>query len=131
MPGEDAWPTQPFPVRPRPLAAAGLTPDDAWGLTPFEREACRERIKGLRSEGIFTPPSFEGTIVFPGIGGGTNWGSLSHDPVRGLMIANLSHIPFVITLIPREQLQREWSSVPRSVRRQYSPQRGTPSASSF
>ncbi len=56
VPGEEAWPTQPFPVRPRPLAAARLTPDDAWGITPAERDACRERIKALRSEGIFTPP---------------------------------------------------------------------------
>ena len=126
VPGEEAWPTQPFPVRPRPLAAARLTPDDAWGMTPAERDACRERVKALRSEGIFTPPSFEGTIVLPGISGGTNWGGLSHDPVRGLMIANLSHIAFVITLVPREQLQREWADIPPSVRRQYSPQRGTP-----
>jgi len=42
------------------------------------------------------------------------------------MIANLSHIAFVITLVPREQLQREWAAIPPSVRRQYSPQRGTP-----
>lgn len=128
VPGEEAWPTQPFPVRPRPLGTARLTPDDAWGMTPAERDACRERIKSLRYEGIFTPPSFEGTIVFPGIGGGTNWGALSHDPVRGLMIANLSHIPFVITLVPREQLQREWADIPPRVRRQYLPQRGTPYA---
>ena len=128
VPGEEAWPTQPFPLKPRPLAAARLTRDDAWGPTPADREACRDRIKDLRSEGIFTPPSFEGTIVFPGIGGGTNWGSLSHDAKRGLMIANLSHTPFVITLVPREQLLREWSTIPLPVRRQYLPQRGTPYA---
>jgi quinoprotein glucose dehydrogenase len=128
VPGEEAWPTQPFPMRPRPLAAARLTPDDAWGVTPAERDACRERIKSLRSEGIFTPPSFEGTILLPSPWGGVNWGGLSHDPVRGLAIANLSHIPLVITLVPRERLQREWADIPPRVRRQYAPQRGTPYA---
>ena len=128
VPGEEAWPTQPFPVRPRPLARARLTADDAWGRTPADREACRERIAKLRSEGIFTPPSLEGTIVLPGLGGGTNWGALSHDPRRGLVIASQTHIAFVITLIPRAELRRQWPDLPPRVRGQYSPQRGTPYA---
>ncbi|HMH53583.1 MAG TPA: pyrroloquinoline quinone-dependent dehydrogenase [Candidatus Acidoferrum sp.] len=126
VPGEEAWPTQPFPVKPRPLGTARLTADDAWGVTLDERNACRERIKSLRYEGIFTPPSLEGTIVFPGLGGGMHWGALSHDPARGLMIAPLTHIPFVVTLVPREQFERERASMPPNVRRQHSPQRGTP-----
>jgi quinoprotein glucose dehydrogenase len=64
-PVKEAWPTQPFPVRPRALAPSRLTAHEAWGLTPAEREACRTRMAGLRSEGLFTPPSLEGTIVFP------------------------------------------------------------------
>jgi quinoprotein glucose dehydrogenase len=126
VPGEEAWPTQPFPVKPRPLGTARLTPDDAWGVTLDERNACRERIRSLRYEGIFTPPSLEGTIVFPSLGGGMHWGALSHDPARGLMIAPLTHIPFVVTLVPREQYERERASMPPIVRRQHLPQRGTP-----
>src|SRR5262245_44996448 len=78
--GEVASPTQPFPVRPRPLAPSRLTVDDAWGATPADQEWCRERIARLRSEGIFTPPSLEGTVVFPGFVGGMQWGGVSHDP---------------------------------------------------
>ena len=63
VPGEVAWPTQPFPTLPPPLVPQKLTPDDAWGPTPVERDWCRERLKVLRSEGIFTPPSVEGTVV--------------------------------------------------------------------
>jgi quinoprotein glucose dehydrogenase len=126
VPGEEAWPTQPFPVKPRPLGTARLTPDDAWGVTPDERNACRERIRSLRYEGIFTPPSLEGTIVFPSLGGGMHWGGLSHDPARGLMIAPVTHLASVITLVPREQFERERASMPPGVRRQHSPQRGTP-----
>jgi quinoprotein glucose dehydrogenase len=70
VPGEEASPTLPFPVRPRPLVPARLMADDAWGQSPDEREACREQIKRLRSEGIFTPPSLEGTVIFPGYAGG-------------------------------------------------------------
>src|SRR5262245_27286977 len=66
--GEEASPTQPFPVRPRALAPSRLTADEAWGITPAEREACRARLAPLRSEGIFTPPSLEGTVAFPGFG---------------------------------------------------------------
>ena len=88
---------------------ARLTADDAWGLTPAERDACRARITRLRSEGIFTPPSLEGTVIFPGYAGGTNWGSVSHDPVRGLLIAATNRLAFVVTLVPRDRYQAERS----------------------
>ncbi len=66
VPGEEAAATQPFPVLPRPTVPQSLTADEAWGMNEQERNACRERIQALRSEGIFTPPSVQGTIAFPG-----------------------------------------------------------------
>ena len=125
VPGEEAWPTQPFPVRPRPLVPARLTADDAWGMDPGERDACRAHIARLRSEGIFTPPSLEGTVVFPGYTGGMNWSSVSHDPVRGLIIANTNRLAFVVTLVPREKFQQELATGARPGR-EFAPQRGTP-----
>ena len=121
--GEEAWATQPFPVRPRALAPSRLTADDAWGITPDEREACRARMAGLRSEGLFTPPSLEGTIVFPGFGGGVNWGSVAHDPARGLVIVPTNRLGFVLRLIPRARFQAE-----RAAGRggEFSAQAGTP-----
>src|SRR5215471_11633607 len=107
VPGEEASPTQPFPLRPRPLVPARLTADDAWGVTPSEREACRARIAPLRSEGIFTPPGLEGTVVFPAFIGGMNWSSVSHDPQRGLVIANTNRLAHVVTLVPRERFLQE------------------------
>jgi quinoprotein glucose dehydrogenase len=101
VPGEAAWPTQPFPILPPPLVPQKLTADDAWGPSPEDRDWCREHMKTLRSEGIFTPPSLQGTIVFPGIGGGINWGSLSSEPKRGLVITNTTRIAHVVKLIPR------------------------------
>jgi hypothetical protein len=68
--GEDASPTQPFPLSPPALAPQKLTANDAWGINPDEREACRSQMEKLRSDGIFTAPSVQGTIAFAGNLGG-------------------------------------------------------------
>ncbi len=112
VPGEETWRTQPFPTVPRPLAPLTLTPDDAWGLTFWDRGKCRDLIERYRYEGIFTPPSLEGTIEWPGIAGGTNWGSLAFDPERGLAVLNMTHVPFVVRLIPRDELEAEIAKRP-------------------
>jgi quinoprotein glucose dehydrogenase len=125
VPGEEASPTQPFPVRPRPLVPARLAADDAWGMDAGERDACRARIARLRSEGIFTPPSLEGTVIFPGYAGGMNWSSVSHDPVRGLVIANTNRVAFAVTLVPRDRYERERTTGARPGR-EFAAQRGTP-----
>jgi quinoprotein glucose dehydrogenase len=125
VPGEETSPTQPFPVRPRPLVPARLTADDAWGMDASEREACRARIARLRSEGIFTPPSLEGSVAFPGYGGGMNWSSVSHDPVRGLVIANTNRLAFAVTLVPRDRYEQERRTAARPGR-EFAQQRGTP-----
>ncbi|MGH7589306.1 MAG: pyrroloquinoline quinone-dependent dehydrogenase [Gemmatimonadota bacterium] len=105
VPGEEAWPTQPFPELPPPLVPTALGPDDAWGVSEADRSACHGWLAGLRSEGIFTPPSLEGTVVFPGNVGGSNWSGLSVDPVRGLAIVPTNRLATIITLIPRDQVE--------------------------
>jgi quinoprotein glucose dehydrogenase len=103
VPGDAAWPTQPFPTRPPPLVPQRLAPEDAWGFTPWDRGRCRDAIAALRNEGIFTPPSLEGSIVFPGIGGGSNWGGVAVDPRRGVAFANTTRLAFFARLVPRER----------------------------
>jgi quinoprotein glucose dehydrogenase len=102
VPGEVASPTQPFPVKPAPLAPLGLAPDDAWGITPWDRAACAARIRSHRHDGVFAPPSLHGTVAYPGFVGGMEWGGLGFDPERGLMITNTNRVAMVSTLIPRE-----------------------------
>lgn len=104
--GEKASPTQPFPVLPRPLVPSRLTPADAWGITPDARDWCRQKIASLRSEGIFTPPSFEGTIMFPGNVGGVNWGGMAFDAKRNLLIASTNRLATVVKLMPREEFDK-------------------------
>ncbi|MSR19969.1 MAG: pyrroloquinoline quinone-dependent dehydrogenase [Gemmatimonadetes bacterium] len=102
VPGELVSPTQPMLVLPRPLAPQGLGPEDAWGLTPFDRAACRSRIDALRSDGVYAPPSIRGTIAYPGFIGGMEWGGVAFDPRSGLLVTNTNRVAMVATLIPRE-----------------------------
>jgi quinoprotein glucose dehydrogenase len=102
VPGEAAAPTQRFPVAPPPLVAhKALTPDDAWGLTFWDRGKCAERFAGYRSEGIYTPPSLKGTLMLPSYAGGSNWGGIAFDGDRGLAFANVMNIAAVVRLVPR------------------------------
>ena len=110
--GEKSWPTQPFPTIPSPLAPTTLSADDAWGLTPWDQGQCRNLIERYRNDGIFTPSSLRGTIQYPGISGGTNWGSAAFKPDRGWVILNMTHLPSVTGLIPRQQLESRQFDVP-------------------
>lgn len=99
-PGDRLSPTQPYSdlsFRPR----ENLSGKTMWGATLFDQLACRIRFHSLRYEGPFTPPSTQGTLVFPGDLGMFEWGGLSIDPARQFIIANPINIPFVSTLIPR------------------------------
>jgi quinoprotein glucose dehydrogenase len=105
IPGEQSWPTQPFSAI--SLVQAGFAPSDAWGPTPEDVAWCREKVKASRSQGIFTPPSLQGTIVFPGNVGGVNWGSAAYDPERHIMVANTNRLIAWVKLIPRDQFAAE------------------------
>jgi quinoprotein glucose dehydrogenase len=103
VPGEHASPTQPFPTRPAPLHPLSLKRDDLWGLTFWDKGKCQAAFDALDYKGVFTPPSLRGTLEYPGLGGGINWGSVSVDPVRRRMVVNLQTAPFVLRLIRRDQ----------------------------
>ena len=100
---EKPWPTQPFPLRPPPIVPQQLIAGDAWGATTAERDWCRDRMSRLRSDGIFTPPSIEGSIIFPGNLGGAHWGGAAVDGQRDIAIIPTNRLANVITLIPRDQ----------------------------
>jgi len=127
--GEQTSATQPFPTLPRPLVPHRLKAEDAWGLTDKDRDACREKIASLRSEGIYTPPSLEGTVAIPGNAGGMNWSGMSFDPVRQLLITNTNNVPFMVKLIPRAEYDsmRETGAVNR-LKGEFGPQTGAPFA---
>jgi quinoprotein glucose dehydrogenase len=122
VPGEIVAPTQPFPAIPI-LIRDTLSADDAWGVTPWDRGQCRDRIESLRFEGMYSPPSLQGTIMYPGNAGGSNWGSAAIDPDRQIALVRSSDLPWVVTMIPREEFEAE-----REAHRghEHGPQEGTP-----
>ncbi len=121
--GEWLSPTQPFPQKPPPLVPQHVTPDDAWGFTFLDRNACRKEIAAHRSDGLFTPPSTEGTILYPFTGGGVNWGSAAWDPKRQWLIVNTNRVMHVVTLIPSSEVEAAQRAEPN---KEISPQTGTP-----
>ncbi len=102
MPGEKLSPTQPFPSITPPVVPNQLSEDDAFGLTYWDRQSCKRQIAGARSEGLFTPPDEQGTILYPFTGGGANWGSAAFDPTRNLMVVNMSNVAHLVTLVSPE-----------------------------
>lgn len=107
IPGEEAWPTQPFTAGIEPLSPHHLAPDEVWGLTEEDRAACREMVSGLRNEGIFTPPSLRGTLVTPSNIGGAHWGGLAFDPVRQIAVIPVNRFASMVQLIPAQGFRRD------------------------
>lgn len=101
---ERVAPTQPIPLAPPPLVPQRLAANDAWGMFYFDRLACQRQLAPLRSEGLYTPPSLAGTVLFPFTGGGMNWGGGAVDPARGLYIVNTMRLVHRIRLIPRAEV---------------------------
>ena len=112
MPGEQAWPTQPFPTAPPPFARQKMTADDVnpFILTPEERSAWKERISKMRNEGLFTPPGFEETISLPGARGGSNWGTSAANPAKGLVYLTTQDWPTIYKLSLDDPLAARRSS---------------------
>ncbi|MEC8047097.1 MAG: membrane-bound PQQ-dependent dehydrogenase, glucose/quinate/shikimate family [Pseudomonadota bacterium] len=102
---ENEWsaPTQPFSTGMPTFAYPLITESKMMGITPFDQIACRKALLDLRYEGPLTPPSERGTLLYPGPGGGMNWGSVAVDERRQLMVVNNMHLPFTVHMIPREQ----------------------------
>ena len=123
VPGELASPTQPFPLAPPPLAAQKISAEDAWGPTQHDRDTCLAWIRTLRNEGIFTPPSLQGTLVMPGNLGGMTWSGYAFDPQHSLLIVNTNNLVAKIKLISRADFSRRDA---RAEDGEYSPQTGAP-----
>ena len=106
VPGERTAATQPFPTHPEPLHPHGVREDDLFGFTGWDRGKCREMVARARNEGAFTPPSLAGSIQFPGVAGGVNWGGAALDAERGLLVLAQARIGMLHRLVPRAEVSR-------------------------
>jgi len=121
--GEVLSPTQPFPVKTPPIVPHELTSDDAFGITWFDKNQCRKKIAAANHDGIYTPPSERGTLVYPFTGGGANWGGAAFDPSRNLLVINMSNLIHHVQLIPEDEVA-EMEAVFHD--QEVSPQTGAP-----
>lgn len=99
--GEKLSPTQPVPTFPKPFARqAPLTVADLNNLVPDSSyQDIKKKLEGYNTAaGIFTPPSKEGTVIFPGFDGGGEWGGPAYDPTTSVLYLNASQMPWILTM---------------------------------
>jgi quinoprotein glucose dehydrogenase len=89
----------------------------------FDARACERELAALDNEGLYTPPSERGAVVFPLFGGGSNWGSVAYDPASNLLVANTMNLVGMAQVIPRAQFGAVAHAHPDD---EATPQRGTP-----
>ncbi len=105
--GEHAAPTQPFSPDMPSFAGPRLREVDMWGLTPIDQALCRTTFRRARYDGPLTPPGVDRpSLIYPGYGGGINWGGVSVDTTRGIMIVNSNRVANLARLVPRAEADR-------------------------
>ncbi|HAA46356.1 MAG: glucose dehydrogenase [Halomonas sp. 54_146] len=102
---EGDWTAETQPRSALNLLPPPLTERDMWGASPFDQMMCRLQFNSLRYEGPYTPPSLEGSIIYPGNVGVMNWGGVAVDPERQALFTGAKYLAFVSTLIPREEVE--------------------------
>jgi quinoprotein glucose dehydrogenase len=108
--------TQPFSTF-HTLAFPMLKERDMWGMSPIDQMICRIQYRQAVYEGMYTPPrAHRRTVQYPGYNGGTDWGGVAVDPLRGIIVANYNNMPNYVRLVPREEADKKgWA--PRSAAR--------------
>ena len=125
VPGERSAKTQRFPVL--KLHAVSSKLPAIWQHSKEHVHRCEKMLAGVRFDGIFTPPSLEGTLLYPGNPGGTNWGSMAAHPPRGMAFVVINRLPTVVKVIPRKDFSRQASEGRfNGVEAQFTAQGGTP-----
>jgi quinoprotein glucose dehydrogenase len=99
VPGEQAAPTQPIPVKPPPFAAQSVDETNLTDIGEANRASALAELRKIRGGPAFNPPSLQGTIVVPGFHGGATWSGASFDPTTGLLYLNSNNLPNITTLV--------------------------------
>jgi len=98
VPGEEAWPTQPFPSKPKPFARQFMTKEDLSDFSSEAHDSLLKQFNNLRYEGLFTPPSIQGTLSLPATVGGAEWGGAAYDPYTNILYVKSNESPEISLL---------------------------------
>ena len=97
--GEEVWPTQSVPVKPKPFARQEFREEDITNISEKSHQTVLERYREIRTENRWDPPSKEGTLIFPGFDGGGEWGGAAFDPETGILYVNSNEMPWILEMI--------------------------------
>lgn len=114
VPGEAAWPTQPFPVKPPPVARHAMTREELTEVTPESRAECLQIIEGGKLGAFFEPQGLQTTVLFPGTNGGPNWGGASYDPVNNRLFVNSMDVGQALKMVKARE-GAEVAYIPRGI----------------
>jgi len=103
VPGEEAWPTQPYVLKPEPYAKQFITASELTNFTPESHDSAVQYFNSLRYDGLFTPPSVKGTFVYPGTIGGSEWGGAAFDPESSIIYLKSNESPEISRLVKIEE----------------------------
>lgn len=105
--GEEAWPTQPVPLKPPPFVPQIFSQNEITNISKESSDYVANIYSSLKSGKIFVPPSTEGTIIFPGFDGGGEWGGAAHDPENSVLYVNASIMPWILSMVPLHNSKSE------------------------
>lgn len=106
--GEKLWPTQPIPTLPKPFMRQGFSEADLNDLVPDSSyQDLKNRLATHNKGALYMPPSLAGTIFFPGLDGGAEWGGQAFDPASGLFYINANEIPWMIKSVEKKLTSAE------------------------
>ncbi len=107
VPGEQAWPTQPFPTKPPPFERQGSSADQVIDFSPELRAEALEILEQYEHGPLFLPPSVKGTLQLPGSAGGANWGGAAFDPESGVLYVPSFTVPIITTVVKGDPARTE------------------------
>jgi quinoprotein glucose dehydrogenase len=105
VPGEQAWPTQPIPVKPPPFSRVFFGKDEVTNISKEAHDFVANKLETLRHGPAFTPPSLQGSVVIPGFHGGATWSGASFDPTTGILYVNSNNVPNVTALVRKNNVK--------------------------
>lgn len=117
VPGEETWPTQPFPLKPPPLVRQSLTEAGLTNITPEAHQHALREFRKYISGSIYTPPSLQGTLTTPGHLGGSEWHGASFDPSLSVLYVNVNDAPTINRLRAVHDLPGDVAQTPAQLGR--------------
>lgn len=119
--GEELSPTQPIPTLPKPFIRQSFTEKDINNLiSDTSYQDIKNRLKNYKTGTMFNPQSLQGTIIFPGLDGGAEWGGPAFDPGTGIIYINANEMPWIFTMVPAKNQQQKKESYLQTGKRLYS-----------